>query len=149
MLRREGFADVTSLSWRTGQRILSSEKAHLGAVVHGGGLVLLTDYLPSSGNQIAGAARDFERAGFPQSSIVLLLQLFGTRGSLPASLSRYESVVLPWGEWAVHERLATANVHAALVRLRAFPSEIEDVERLPIQPPVSNRRHVEGLYRFG
>jgi hydroxymethylpyrimidine pyrophosphatase-like HAD family hydrolase len=107
---------------------------------------LLTDDPPGSGGSLAKAAEDLERVGIPSRSIVLLLQLFGSRDTLPPRLQRYATVLLPWEEWAIHAQLAPAAVQSALADLLAPASTVSAIERLPLPPRTLARGHARALY---
>jgi hydroxymethylpyrimidine pyrophosphatase-like HAD family hydrolase len=131
---------------RPGRRLLKPEHALLQAVSRRGGLALLTDDPPVSGGSLAQAAEDLERVGVPAQAIVLLLQLFGSRDSLPPRLQRYAAVLLPWEEWAIHEQLAPAAVQSALADLLAPARTVSAIKRLPLPPRTVARGHAHALY---
>lgn len=147
-LRALGYQSVRVFSWRKGQRWLRSERFGLRAVVAAGGLTLLTDDPPSSGGQLSLAAREMEALGFPAQSIVLLLQLFGSRGSLPAVLQQYPSVLLPWEDWTIHERLAPPAVRRAITEMLSAGCSVGETRRLPLPAPPPLRGHAYALYRI-
>jgi len=142
-----GYRDVRVLTMRPGQRWLGHERAGLRAVTRAGGLILLTDDPPRRGDALAMAAGALRRIGVPPPSIVLLVQLFGPRETLPPALRPYPAVLLPWKEWAIHERLAPPAVRAALVDLADAGTEVGEVERLALPPRARARGHVRALYR--
>jgi hydroxymethylpyrimidine pyrophosphatase-like HAD family hydrolase len=141
-----GYQDVRVLTMRPGRRLLKPEHALLQAVSRRGGLALLTDDPPVSGGSLAQAAEDLERVGVPAQAIVLLLQLFGSRDSLPPRLQRYAAVLLPWEEWAIHEQLAPAAVQSALADLLAPARTVSAIKRLPLPPRTVARGHAHALY---
>jgi hydroxymethylpyrimidine pyrophosphatase-like HAD family hydrolase len=126
--------------------LLTPERALLQAVSQRGGLALLTDDPPVSGGSLAKAVEDLERVGVPARSIVLLLQLFGSRDALPPRLHRYAAVLLPWEEWAIHDHLAPAAVQSALADVLAPASTVRAIERLPLPPRTVVRGHARALY---
>lgn len=147
LLKGNGYTNVQVLTLRPGQRFLPSERVTIAAMLRSGGLALLTDDPPDSGNSLSKAAGALEQVGFSSQSIVLLLQLFGRRDSLPPVLQRYPAVLLPWEEWTVHQKLTPAAVRSALAGLlnpAAVPGEIE---RLPLPFISSAREHARALYR--
>jgi hypothetical protein len=133
-LEAHGYQDVRALTMRPGRRLLKPERALLQAVSRRGGLALLTDDPPASGGSLAKAAQDLERVGVPSRSIILLLQLFGSRDALPPRLQRYAAVLLPWEEWTIHEHLAPGAVQSTLADLLAPASTVRAIERLPLPP---------------
>jgi hydroxymethylpyrimidine pyrophosphatase-like HAD family hydrolase len=146
-LKAHGYQDVRVLTIRPGRRLLKPERALLQAVSRRGGLALLTDDPPGSGGSLAQAADDLERVGVPSRSIVLLLQLFGSRDSLPSRLHRYAAVLLPWEEWTIHEHLAPAAVQSALADLLTPARTVRAIERLPLPPRTLVRGHARALYQ--
>jgi hydroxymethylpyrimidine pyrophosphatase-like HAD family hydrolase len=146
-LEAHGYQDVRALTMRPGRRLLKPERALLQAVSRRGGLALLTDDPPASGGSLAKAAQDLERVGVPSRSIILLLQLFGSRDALPPRLQRYAAVLLPWEEWTIHEHLAPGAVQSTLADLLAPASTVRAIERLPLPPRTVARGHARALYR--
>ncbi len=162
LLRCNGYRDVDVLTVRQHQRWSSREVARVRSVVAAGGLTLLTDDPPTHGNVAARVAQDLQRLGARPKSIVLVLALFGPPGSLPAPLRPYQSIVLPWREWSIQERLKAASVQRALAAMvvrtevhveeerRILVAAVGDVER--IDPGAdrdfaSGRGHAFGVYR--
>jgi hydroxymethylpyrimidine pyrophosphatase-like HAD family hydrolase len=146
-LKVHGYQDVRVLTMRPGRRLLKPERALLQAVSRRGGLALLTDDPPVSGGSLAQAAADLERVGVPAQAIILLLQLFGSRDTLPPRLQRYAAVLLPWEEWTIHEQLAPTAVQSALADLLAPARTVRAIERLPLPPRTVARGHTHALYR--
>lgn len=146
-LRARGYRDVRVLTMRPGQRWLGHERAGLRAATRAGGLILLTDDPPQRGDALATAAGALRRIGVPRPSIVLLVQLFGPREAMPPTLRPYPAVLLPWEEWAIHERLAPTSVRATLMDLADADTAVGEVERLALPPRVRARGHVRALYR--
>ena len=145
-LRARGFDLVHVLTFRPGQRWRRSELDVLRSVLADGGTVLLTDDPPKSGGSLARAAREIERLGFDERSIVLLLPLLGDMEVPPPSLRRYPSIVLPWEDWSVHARLEASAVRDALAEMVGSDSEVGSVH--PLAMPAAKRRgHVRSLYR--
>ncbi|HEV8637803.1 MAG TPA: hypothetical protein VG370_26595, partial [Chloroflexota bacterium] len=146
-LKRHGFRDARALTVRPGHRLLSAERRVLRDVAGRDGLVLLTDDPPSTGDSLARAVVDLGRAGVPCANVVLLLQLFGSRDTLPSSLRGQAAVLLPWDEWAVHGRLTTAAVRSALAELIGPSISVGAVARLPLPGCAPTRGHVRARYR--
>jgi hydroxymethylpyrimidine pyrophosphatase-like HAD family hydrolase len=146
-LKRQGYTDVGILTLRPRRRLLTPEQEILRAVIRAKGLVLLADDPPASGASVAKAAADLRGLGAPVESIVLFLQLFGGRESLPRALQPYASVLLPWEEWAIHAQLLPAAVRSALAALVDSGVIPAAVERLPLPGSRSERSHVRALYQ--
>jgi hydroxymethylpyrimidine pyrophosphatase-like HAD family hydrolase len=115
-LTSRGFDDVEVTTLRPGQRWLRHEVAGAARSVREDRLVCLVDDPPRSGTQLAQAAEAFLRAGIARRSLVLLIPLFGPAASLPPVLGQYQTVVLPWSEWSIHEDLAPTAVEETLSR---------------------------------
>ena len=142
MLRRLGYRNVEVLTHRPWEPWLPGDIKRLKSVLRQGGIAALTDDPPSTGGSVARTAEAVEQLGFPRPRVVPLLPLFGQ--SVPPRLADYESVLLPWSEWAVHERLEPAEVERDL--RRSLPGSMVRVEeRLLGAEPV--RGHVRALYR--
>jgi len=109
--------------------------------------VLLTDDPPTSGYALSLAADALTRAGVPARSIVLLVQLFTSEGALPPNLTSYQSVLLRWDEWTVHQQMQPSAVQATLTDLLAPALRVGKVERLPLTDARPARGHAQGLYR--
>ncbi|MDQ6614886.1 MAG: HAD hydrolase family protein [Actinomycetota bacterium] len=105
-----------AVTMRPGHRTGSETRDSIRRAVAHGGLVLLVDDPPATGTTLVEASAELERLGVPRDALVLVLAVFGAE-ALPARLQRYQSVLLPWERWSVHERLAAAAVSAALSEL--------------------------------
>jgi len=106
-----------TLTIRPGQPVDAWSLGELENVVGRGGLVIVVDDPPRTGAQLKQALGDLQAVGVPAASLVLLLQLFGSADSLPPGLSSYAAVLLPWEEWAIHERLTADALECALGEL--------------------------------
>ncbi len=115
-LTLRGYEDVEVTTLRPGQRWLRHEVASVARSVREDRLVCLVDDPPRSGTQLAQAAEAFVRAGVAWRSLVLLIPLFGPAASLPPVLGHYQTVVLPWSDWSIHEHLAPTAVQETLSR---------------------------------
>lgn len=146
-LKACGYQDVRVLTLRPGRQLLDSERAVLETVIQQNGLVLLSDDPPVTGGSLAKAARNLEQVGVPQRSIILLLQLFGPRDSMPPRLERYSAVLLPWEEWTIHKKLAPSAVQSALEKLSNPTIMVHRIERLSLPPRKSARSHIHALFR--
>lgn len=147
LLKSEGYTSVQVFTLRPGQRLLQSERSMLSSVHRLGGLALLTDDPPKSGGSLRRAAAGLEQIGFSHQSIVLLLQLFGTRASLPEPLRQYPSVLLPWEDWTVQQKLKPAAVRSTLAALLGCATAVGEVERIPLPFKPAARDHARALYR--
>jgi hydroxymethylpyrimidine pyrophosphatase-like HAD family hydrolase len=147
LLHKRGFRDVEVLTLRPGYPLPAAWRSTLRARNREGGLVLLTDDPPTSGYALSLAADALTRAGVPARSIVLLLQLFTSEPVLPPNLTSYQSVLLRWDEWTVHQQMRPSEVRRALTDLLAPALTVENVERLPLTDARPARGHAQGLYR--
>jgi len=146
-LRAAGYAAVVTLTIRPGREPRSQQQQTLRTMVGRDALVIVTDDPRASGRSIARAIDDLVQIGVPERSIVLFLQLFGPRATLPAVLRRYAAVLLPWIDWSIQARLEPAAVRSALARMMGPAVKIGRVERLPLRPASSPRGHIRALYR--
>ena len=143
MLRAGGHAPATSLTMRPARALPRHKRAALRAALAAGGLVVITDDPPASGDSIAQVAHAVERLGAARQDILLALAVFGDE--LPPALSRWPAAMLRWDEWSVHERLEPAAVRETLSAL--WPGrDITEVTRLPL-PAAPRRGHVAARYR--
>jgi hydroxymethylpyrimidine pyrophosphatase-like HAD family hydrolase len=117
LLRGTGYGAVDMLTVRPGQRWRRTEVARVRALFRRGALVLIVDDPPTYGTSVAQVANELQQRGAAPESIVPVLPLFGPAWSLPEVLRGYESVLLPWLEWAIHERLQPSCVHGALTEM--------------------------------
>lgn len=145
-LRKAGYSRVEWLTHRPGRTLLPQEIARLQALNKAGGLAILTDDPPVTGGSVAAAAQDLQRAGLAAARIVLFLQLFDPKASLPPAPEKYPAVLLPWPQWVVQTRLSPAAVHAALSGLLGPGISIEKVEARPLPPPEWERSHARALF---
>lgn len=146
-LKEAGYRDVHVLTLRPGHQLFSRERAIVRALARDGGLALIIDDPPGSGRTVSKVAADLRQLSLPQSSIVLLLPLFGSPEHLPEALRRYPSVLLPSEDWAVRSKLTPAAVAGALTRLLAGNGRVHDVRRLPLPPRRWQRAHDRALFR--
>lgn len=147
LLKKYKYRDVEVLTVRPGYPLPSVHRSVLRVMQRRSGLVLLTDDPPTSGYALTLAADEVRRNGVPARSIVLLLQLFTSEEALPQPLTGYQSVVMCWGEWAVHEQMRPYAVRRTLAELLAPALIVGDVERLPLACGSLARGHAQGLYR--
>jgi 3-deoxy-D-manno-octulosonate 8-phosphate phosphatase KdsC-like HAD superfamily phosphatase len=146
-LKEAGYRDVHVLTLRPGHQLFARERAIVRALGRNGGLALIIDDPPGSGRTVSKIAIDLRQLSLPQSSIVLLLPLFGSPERLPEALRRYPSVLLPSEDWAVRSKLTPEAVARALRRLLAGDGQVHDVRRLPLPPRRWQRAHERALFR--
>lgn len=146
-LKVQGYQDVRVLTLRPGYGLLKHERIMLKAVVGQEGLVLVTDDPPITGNSLLRAMEELEQIGIPAHAIVLLLQIFGPPDTLPASLRRYASILLPETEWAIYQKLKPAAVRLTLAELLGPAITINGIEPLPLPPRRWVRSHTRARYR--
>ena len=142
-LRRRGY-EAHAFTTRPGLPLPACKRRALRAVIGAGGIVAVVDDPPGSGGSIERACLAIERLGAPRDSVVPMLGLFGGRDGLPAALRRRPTVVLPWSEWSVHERLEPAAIGSALDGLLR-PARVRDVVRIPLDDD-PRRGHVSARY---
>ena len=143
-LRAAGYEHVQAMTIRPGRRLLPHERKRVRSVARDAGLALVTDDPPVTGKGLARSSHALEAAGLPAESVVLLLQALGH--ALPASLDRYQSVVLPWDEWAIRARLTPEATGQAMSAFLGPSTEVLEVEALPT-PPRPPRSHCRALFR--
>lgn len=146
-LKRAGAQEVHVLTLRPGRKLTAFERRILRAAVAQNGLVLVTDDPPTTGGSLASAVRDLTQAGIDLARIVLLLQLFGAEDSLPQALRKFQSVLLPWDDWSLQERLQTQAVQETLSSFWAPAIQIEAVKLLPLPPRRWDRSHAHARFR--
>ena len=138
-LEAAGYEEVSAITVRPGRPLSRHDKGAIASAAAAGGLGLLVDDPPRTGKQLSSTAAMLKRRGLPP---VLLLQLFDDGRSLPEVLRPYPLVLLPWRDWAIHERLrpeAAAEVLGKLVvghGVRTLdPQEAEvSVTRVDVEP---------------
>jgi len=146
-LQAAGYAHLVELTLRSGRWLHAAERVKLRRVVAANGLALLLDDPPASGSALLAVAARLRQIGFPADRIVLLTASFGATGSLPPVLLEYPSVVLPWPDWAIHELLTPASVHAALSELLRGEGELISVEPLDAPARVWARGHISAPFK--
>ena len=122
-------------------RLLDARSLHaLTDVAAAGGLILVVDDPPRTGAQLTQALDELQAVGMPPTSLVLVLQLFGSVDSLPRSLTPYDAVLMPWEEWAIHEQVTSEALERDLGELMQKPVLVESVTKRP-----SQRGHVRAV----
>jgi hydroxymethylpyrimidine pyrophosphatase-like HAD family hydrolase len=155
-----GYRQVDSLTVRPRQHWRRREVARVRAVGASGGLVVITDDPPATGNAVARVAADVEQHGVPREAVAIVLPLFGPESSLPESLRPFASVVLPWRDWSIHAGLAPESVRHALTKMlvgqelvesgtRLRVAAVREVERIDDtgREAAAGRRHASSRYR--
>jgi hypothetical protein len=146
-LKAAGYRDVQVLTLRPGHQLFARQRAIVRALARKGGLALIIDDPPGSGRTVSKVAADLHGLSLPQSSIVLLLPLFGSSEQLPEALRRYPLVLLPSEDWTVRSKLTPEAVASALTRLLAGDGRVHNVRRLPLPPRRWQRAHQRALFR--
>ena len=113
-LRALGYREIVWCTARPGHDLSMEAGRLLADTLARSGRVIVTDDPPSTGGALAAAIRLLEHAGATPDSIVLAVATFTRSGALPSALRDQQAVTLPWGRWAVHERLAPGRIHSAL-----------------------------------
>lgn len=146
LLKDAGYRDVHVLTLRPGHQLSSRERAIVRALARNGGLALIIDDPPGTGRTVSKVAADLRQLSLPQSSIVLLLPLFGSAEQLPEALRRYPAVLLPSEDWTVHSKLTPEAVARTLTCLLAVDGRVHEVRRLPLPPRRWQRAHERALF---
>jgi hydroxymethylpyrimidine pyrophosphatase-like HAD family hydrolase len=147
-LRALGYARVEVMTMRPKQRWVARERHQVRAIAAAGGRALLVDDPPSTGRSVVRAARALALQGLPADRVSLMLALFGPLSSLPDCLRPYDTICLPFAEWAIHARLRPEVARSALANMlagrvvqvedttgawvRARVSAVEEVERVTV-----------------
>jgi hydroxymethylpyrimidine pyrophosphatase-like HAD family hydrolase len=142
-LRARGYDAVRVVTVRPGRALARRERELVRDNARRGGLALLTDDPPVTGASVASVARTLRGLGVAEHDIVLVLPISGTE--LPAALRSYPAVILPWDQWAVHERLRLEHVRATLGALLACDWRVLGAERIPIS--FDRRGHGRACFR--
>jgi hydroxymethylpyrimidine pyrophosphatase-like HAD family hydrolase/hypoxanthine phosphoribosyltransferase len=145
-LKRAGYREVTGLTFRPGHKLLRLERRIFETILSHGGMVLIVDDPPATGSSLMHTVREIEKAGIPNRSIVLMLQLFGPVKVLPPILQSYQAVLLPWENWNIHEKLSPVSIHMILDDLFSQEFSVNSVTRLPLAERKWVRSHIRALY---
>ncbi|MGZ4334452.1 MAG: HAD hydrolase family protein [Gaiellaceae bacterium] len=145
-LAAAGSEEPLVLTFRPRHSLMPEERRTIRKHVAAGGLVLIVDDPPGSGETVARVARTLRRLGVPETSIVLLLPLFGGDETLPERLRRYRSVTLGSSDWAVEAKLAPDTVGAALAQLLPSDAAIESISSIPFPHERRERGHRRELF---
>jgi hypothetical protein len=143
-LRADGYAQATALTVRPSHPLDARKRRLLRDVVRGGGVVIVNDDPPASGDSIARVCSALRSLGATRAAIVPMFATHAGAGA-PDALGEYACITLPWGSWSVHERLAPGAV--ARSRAQLWPGEsIGEVTRVPLADTHA-RGHVAARYR--
>ncbi len=142
-----GYDDVGFITMRPGRRLHPEYRTLLDGIVARGGRVIVCDDPPGSGTAMARACRQLEEMAVPAGRIVLMLALFDDVSSLPEVLGGYHAVLLGFEDWAVHQRLEDAWVHAQASQLIGDTRRVESVARSHDRVSHAGRGHVGAVYR--
>jgi hydroxymethylpyrimidine pyrophosphatase-like HAD family hydrolase len=145
-LRRLGYADVTAVALRPGQRWLPGESRPVERAAAGGGLALLVDDPPRTWASVGGGARALAGLGFGARRTVLLLATFADAARPPAALAEHPAVLLPFACWTALRRLEPGPTRLSLARLLAGRAAVGQVRRLGDGPQGTGRTHVEAVF---
>ena len=145
-LRAEGYGEVAAITMRPGRRAQASRRAMVRAIGARGGSVLLCDDPPGTGASIARAAGELVDLGIAPEQIVLVLALFAGERELPPSLAGFRSVVLPYEDWSIHERLSAHAVRSAADVLLGDGCKVTAAECLATRAPRNGRGHLKGTF---
>jgi hydroxymethylpyrimidine pyrophosphatase-like HAD family hydrolase len=116
-LLSSGYRDVDVITIRPQRPMLAWERHSVQRLADGDGMVLIADDPPKSGATLRDCVEGFESMGVSRDSIVLLLPLVGDPGTAPGWLSSSSAVLLPFGEWTIHEQLTSPHLLATLREL--------------------------------
>lgn len=147
-LRAEGYADVGVFTMRPGRRPHARERDTVRSLAARGGLALLCDDPPGTGSSVARVAAELQGLGVPSERLILLLALFGDAGELPSTLTRYESMILGFGDWSIHRRVSPAAVRDAVGALLGPEHVVETAERVRLRVPQSGRGHLRAVFEL-
>lgn len=137
-----GYHEVVAESARPGYRLRGPLPELLRAVARNGGRVTIVDDPPTTGGAIAEVADAVRRAGVPGSAVTVLLPLFGQ--TPPGTLAGYDSILLPYREWAIHGRLETEAVVPVLTQL--LGRQVARIHRLPQPVTAPGRAHARAVF---
>jgi hydroxymethylpyrimidine pyrophosphatase-like HAD family hydrolase len=116
-LKGAGYREVQAWTMRPGQDMHREERDRLRSVVLSDALLVMIDDPPKTGKSLAIAAQRLELSGLPRERIVMLAPLTGPMSAVPELLRSYQTLVLPWPRWSIHERLRPEVVKLDLDRL--------------------------------
>ncbi|MGH9102823.1 MAG: HAD family hydrolase [Acidimicrobiales bacterium] len=128
-LRQLGYRDVEVLTVRPGAALPVDARAMLRRLVRAGGMAVILDDPPSSGQCVASVSRQLQHRGLPTSGQVIAIATFDETGQLPHALRSIPQIVLPWSQWAVHRQLQPAAVARVVQRLLPRGHRVLDVRR--------------------
>ncbi|MET7998065.1 HAD hydrolase family protein [Amycolatopsis sp. NPDC005232] len=144
-LRDAGYGEVHAESARPGHRLPPRLRALVQSVAERGGRIAVVDDPPETGQSIADVTSAVRRAGVAESALTVLLPLFAD--TPPATLAGYDSVTLPYRDWAIHDRLETEAVVRSLSALLGRP--VRSVSRVPHIGVSFGREHARAVFDVG
>jgi trehalose-6-phosphatase len=136
--------DAVALSARPSHVLARPKLRRLRALASAGGVAVVTDDPPASGDSIARVAATLEATGFGERDVIAL---FATHAGAapPRALRGRHCVTLPWDDWSVHERLEPDAVAGVLEQL--WPgTRVGAVERVAADAG-EGRGHVSARFR--
>ncbi len=152
LLRAAGYASPASVTMRPGQRLLAEEKGVFKGLRESGGIIVVVDDCPRTGDAIARAAVSLQAMGFDRAGIVLMLQLQGNDDSLPSQLRGYPNALLPWDSWSLQRAISETALKRTIsdlllgraVKISGRGIQVGGVENLRvIEAPAPTRGHAE------
>ncbi len=146
-LKSCGYHNVRTLTIRPGMTLAKAERLAIKRIIRTKSLALICDDPPISGATLVKAGQMLESAGVAATDIILLLQLFGDDTHLPAALQKYPAVLMPWGNWKIHQELEPQAVKTVLSETCRPPYVIVDVNKLKASAKKDNREHDSAVYR--
>ncbi len=146
LLQALGYHNARLITIRPGKFSTEQVQKAFHQVISENGLALICDDPPISGGTIHKTAVMLEQAGVSIANIVLLLQLFGDLSSLPASLTKYQSVIIPWQDWNIHQYLDPGSVERVLTEACIEPMRVVKVNPIQIENESEARQHAQSLY---
>ena len=162
-LRQIGYVDVRVLTFRPNHRLSSHQRWIVRKSRSRRALTLIVDDPPKSGMRLAETADYLQGRGIRREQLVLVLALLGPTNSLPRPICDFDTVLLPWDQWSVHDRFTEQSIAELLDRLivkKQFPVDqgeehtlirsVETVDRIHqanLPGDLSSRGHIAIVYR--
>lgn len=141
-LHDAGYREVFAETARPGHRLRGPVAGLLRSVARRGGHVAIVDDPPATGGAVAAVARLAQNGGVARHAITLLLPLF--TDDVPGDLTAYRSIVLPYREWGIHERLETESVLRGLAPL--LGDDVSRIYPVPRQAATPGREHARAVF---
>ena len=143
-LRADGYSDAIAMTVRPSHPIARGKRRLLRDVLRAGGIAVVVDDPPASGDSIARVAEALRSLGRDRGLVIPMFALHAG-GAVPEALAGHACVTLPWERWSIHDRLAPKAIARALERLWG-DERVGDVTRLPLDDSHA-RGHVSARYR--